>query len=254
MSELSASIEARRTAVLDKMANSARKRGRSVESVRLVVVTKTQPLVVVEAALEAGARIFGENYAEEAAEKIEALRRKAMAGSGRNVTAVEWHMIGHIQSRKAELVATHFALVHSLDSLKLARRLDREAGQLKREIPVLLEFNVGGEASKHGWPAADEGRWAELLQEMEAVSALPNLKVRGLMTMPPLSTDPEAARPYFRRLGRLHDYLTQHEPGISLVELSMGTSADYQVAIEEGATLVRIGQAILGPRPGAEVG
>ncbi len=239
--------------VLDKMAVSARKSGRLIESVRLVVVTKTQSLDVIEAALEAGARILGENYAEEAAEKIEALRGKSPAAAAGNGIAAEWHMIGHIQSRKAELVAAYFALVHSLDSLKLAQRLDRAAGALKREMPVLLEFNVGGEASKQGWPAWDEGNWAALLQEIEAVSALPNLKVRGLMTMPPLSTDPEAARPYFRRLGRLRDYLAKHEPATSLDELSMGTSADFEVAIEEGATLVRIGQAILGPRSHAEV-
>ena len=200
MSELSASIQERRTRVLDKMAAAARQSGRPIESVRLVVVTKTQPLVVIEAALEAGVRILGENYAEEAAEKIAALQGRSPAMTAANGTGVEWHMIGHVQSRKAELVATHFALVHSLDSLKLAQRLDRAARLLNREMPVLLEFNVGGEASKAGWLAADEGRWSELLPDMQVLSALPNLRVRGLMTMPPLSTDPETARPYFRRL------------------------------------------------------
>ncbi len=196
----------------------------------------------MEAAFEIGARTFGENYAEESIPKIEALRREQ----------VEWHMIGHVQSRKAALVAEHFALVHSVDSLKLANRLDRAAAELGRDLPVLLEYNVGGESGKGGWTAAEESQWPGLLPDAEAIVALPRLQVRGLMTMPPLSPDHEASRVYFSRLRRLRDYLARRLPQASWDELSMGTSADYPVAVEEGATLVRIGQAILGPRPAKE--
>ena len=219
---------------------AARKGGRDADAVRLVVVTKTQPLETVRAAIEAGAQILGENYAEEAADKIAAVGLQS---------GVEWHMIGHVQSRKAGLVAQHFDLIHSLDSLRLAERLNRAALEAGRTLPVLLEFNVSGEKSKHGWTAADEAEWAGLTGEVQAVAALTSLRVRGLMTMPPLSTDPEAARSYFQRLRRLRDFLAASVPQAEWHELSMGTSADFAVAVEEGATLVRVGQAILGPRP-----
>ena len=210
---------------------------------RLVVVTKLQPIEVIQAVIEAGARMLGENYAEEAADKI------AFLGSQ---SGVEWHMIGHVQSRKASLVAQHFDLIHSLDSLKLAQRLNRSAADLGRILPILLEFNVSGEKSKHGWEATDESMWRDLLKDANAIAVLPNLKIQGLMTMPPLSTDPDAARIYFRKLHRLRDFLMWHVPQAEWMELSMGTSTDYAVAVEEGATLVRIGQAILGPRPVTE--
>ena len=235
------SIRERYLQTLDTIAAAARRSDRSAGSVRLVVVTKTQPLEIVQAAIEAGAKLLGENYAEEAVGKILALESHS---------AVEWHMIGHVQGRKAQLVAEHFALFHSLDGLKLAQRVDRFAAQFKRRLPVLLEFNVGGEQSKHGWPAFDESRWPGLLADVNSIAALPNLQVRGLMTMPPLALDPSAARPYFERLRRLRDFLSKQAPHIEWNELSMGTSADYSVAVEEGATLVRVGQAILGPRPG----
>ncbi len=226
--------------VLDAISAAAQRSGRDAAAVRLVVVTKMQPAEIVRAAIEAGAKILGENYAEEAAEKIEAVGHQS---------GVEWHMIGHIQSRKAQLVAQHFDLVHSLDSLRLAERLNRFAAEAGRTLPVLLEFNVSGEASKHGWTAASEAQWMELVPDVKAIAALTNLKVRGLMTMPPLSTDPEAARVHFRRLRSLRDFFAQHIPEAEWQELSMGTSADYTVAVEEGATLVRVGQAIVGPRP-----
>ncbi len=251
MSELAVSICERYLKTLDTIAASARKVGREPESVRLVVVTKMQPIEVVQAAVEAGAKIFGENYAEEAVEKILALKSQ----SSLSQSAVEWHMIGHVQSRKAHLVAEHFALFHSLDSLKLAQKVDRFAAEFKRTLPVLLEFNVGGEESKHGWLASDEARWPELLDDVSAIAALTNLRVRGLMTMPPLSdpstslrTGPETARLYFQRLRRLRDFLSERVTQGEWTELSMGTSADFTVAVEEGATLVRVGQAILGPR------
>jgi pyridoxal phosphate enzyme (YggS family) len=240
MSDLVTSIRQRYLQTLDSIAASARKAGRKPESVRLVVVSKLQPIEVVEAAIEAGAQILGENYPEEAVQKITQLKSQ---------TKVEWHIIGHVQSRKARIVAEYFALFQSLDSLKLAERTDHFAAEFKRVLPVLLEFNVGGEESKSGWQAADETRWKDLLDDVRAITALEHLQVRGLMTMPPLFHDPEAARPYFQRLRRLRDFLAGQFPHVEWRELSMGTSADYAIAVEEGATLVRVGQAILGQRP-----
>ncbi|MBL8099451.1 MAG: YggS family pyridoxal phosphate-dependent enzyme, partial [Anaerolineales bacterium] len=184
-------------------------------------------------------KILGENYAEEGVTKIQSLS---------SFSAVEWHMIGHVQSRKAQLVAEHFNFLHSLDSIKLAKRLDRFCGEAKRTLPVLLEFNVGGEDSKGGWDASDETRWSELLVELNEILALPNLQVRGLMAMPPLGDDAEFSRPFFVKVKRLQEFLIKQFPQVDFSELSMGTSLDYEVAIEEGATFVRVGTAIIGER------
>jgi pyridoxal phosphate enzyme (YggS family) len=239
MSDLVSSIRENYQNTLDQIASAARKSDRDPKEVRLVVVTKSQPLEVVQAAMEAGIHILGENYPEEAVPKIQSLGEQS---------GVEWHMIGHVQSRKARLVADHFALLHSLDSLKLARRLDRFAAEKNRVLPVLLEFNVGGEESKAGWDAAKESQWDALLPDVESILGLPSLRVQGLMTMPPLETDPEDSRRYFQRLRQLRDRLASQFPQAEWRELSMGTSADYPVAVEEGATLVRVGTAIVGAR------
>jgi pyridoxal phosphate enzyme (YggS family) len=153
-----------------------------------------------------------------------------------------------VQSRKARLVADHFALLHSLDSLKLAQRLNRFAGENQRILPVLLEFNVGDEESKSGWGAADESTWDRFLPDVKSILELPNLRVMGLMTMPPISEDPEDSRRFFLRLRLLRDKLASTFSQADWSELSMGTSADYAVAVEEGATLVRVGTAIVGAR------
>ena len=163
-------------------------------------------------------------------------------------SGVEWHMIGHVQSRKARLVADHFALLHSLDSLKLAQRLDRFAAEQDRILPVLLEFNVGGEESKSGWEVSDESTLHKILPDIQSVLDLPNLRVHGLMTMPPLGTEPEDSRRFFQSLRRLRDQLASLYPQTDWRELSMGTSSDYLVAVGEGATLVRVGTAIVGAR------
>jgi PLP dependent protein len=239
MSELVKSIRERYLGTLDVIASAAKRSGRSAEAVRLVVVTKSQPVDVVRAAIEAGAVIVGENYAEEGVTKIQSLR---------DFSAVEWHMIGHVQSRKAALIAQNFNFMHSLDSLKLAKKLDRFCGEFGRTLPVLLEFNVGGEASKGGWEASDETRWAQLSAEISEVFALPNLRVHGLMSMPPLGESAEFSRPYFQKLRRLQEFLASQFQSADLAELSMGTSSDYEVAVEEGATFVRVGTAIVGPR------
>jgi len=239
MPDLVSSIHENYQFTLDQIANAARKSSRDPNETRLVVVTKSQPVEVAQAAIEAGVRILGENYPEEGVMKIQSL-----AGQ----SGVEWHMIGHVQSRKARLVADHFALLHSLDSLKLAQRLNRFAGERDRVLPVLLEFNVGGEESKSGWDASDESRWNALLPDVSAILDLPKLRVHGLMTMPPLGTDPDDSRHFFQRLRSLRDHLASQFPQADWHELSMGTSADYHVAVEEGATLVRVGTAIVGAR------
>ena len=239
MPDLVSSIRENYQYTLDQIATAARKSNRDPGEVRLVVVTKSQPIEVVQAAIDAGVRILGENYPEEAVTKIQSL-----AGQ----TGVEWHMIGHVQSRKARLVADHFALLHSLDSLKLARRLDRFAVEQGRVLPVLLEFNVGGEETKAGWNASDETQWEALVPDVSSILELPNLHIHGLMTMPPLETDPEDSRRFFQRLRNLRDRLASQFPQANWGALSMGTSADYPVAVEEGATLVRVGTAIVGAR------
>ncbi len=230
--------------ILQRIVTAARQAGRSPEAVRLVVVTKGQPVEAVQRVVAAGARCLGENYIEEALEKIQALSSAGVDEYNR----IEWRMIGHVQSRKAGEVAEHFAWCDAVDSLKLARRLDRFAAEAGRSLAVLLECNVSGEESKFGFPAWDKDRWPELVGEFAEVVALPNLQVRGLMTMPPFFDEPERARPFFQRLRRLQAYLASQLPQASWVELSMGMSGDFEAAIQEGATLVRIGTAIMGPR------
>lgn len=239
MNELVQAIRERYNATLDVIAAAAKRSGRTPEAVRLVVVTKTQTLEVTQAVIEAGAVILGENYPEEGAMKIQSLA---------NFSAVEWHMIGHIQSRKAQIVAQNFHTVHSLDSSKLANRLNRFCEEAGRSLPVFLEFNVGGEESKSGWDASSEANWSVLVDEVGALLTLSHLQVRGLMTMPPLGMSAEASRPYFQKLKRLQQFLREQFPAAKFDELSMGTSTDFEVAVEEGATLVRVGTAIVGPR------
>lgn len=239
MSDLVQSIRERYLAALDAIASAAKKAGRTPESVKLVVVTKAQPVEVARAAIEAGARFLGENYAEEGVMKLQSLH---------DFSEVEWHMIGHVQSRKAQLVAANFNFMHSLDSLKLARRLNRFAGEAGRKLPVLLEFNVGSEESKSGWTAWDESGWGLLAEEVSQTLSLTHLQVRGLMSMPPLGETAEFSRSYFQKLRRLRDFLSGQFPQVEWTELSMGTSSDYEVAVEEGATFVRVGTAIVGAR------
>ena len=240
MEALVTQIRERYEDTLEKIAVAAQASDRDPESVRLVVVTKAQPLEVVQAAVEAGAHLLGENYPDESVSKISSFGPES---------GVEWHMIGHVQSRKARLVIEHFDLLHSLDSLKLAKRLDWMAEEARRVLPVMLEFNVGGEESKYGWSAENEKDWPALYPVIESMLELENLQIRGLMAMPPLEADPEDARIYFRTLRLLRDHLAARYPQADWLELSIGTSADYEVAIQEGATLVRIGTAILGSRP-----
>jgi pyridoxal phosphate enzyme (YggS family) len=225
--------------VLENITLAAQRVQRDPASIRLVVVTKTHPAEAVYQVIEAGARTLGENYAEEAVMKM---------GLIGNVPGLEWHMIGHVQSRKAGLVTQHFGLIHSLDSIKLAGRLNRTAGEQGRRARVLIQVNVSGEESKYGYTAWNDGFFPALFLDIEPILAFENIEICGLMTMPPYSDDPEQSRPHFRRLFRLRNALAHRFPTVDWRELSMGMSGDYAVAVEEGATLVRVGTAIMGER------
>ena len=209
---------------------------RSPDSVRVIAVSKGRSPQAIRSVYRAGVRDFGENRLEEALPKIEALD---------DLIDVRWHMIGHVQSRKAQDVIGPFSLIHSVDRVKLARRLDRFAGEAQQRLPVLLECNVSGEASKEGWDMARPEGWPESTRELVQVAALPGLQVLGLMTMAPVSEDPEMVRPIFRRLAELARQMQAAGHG-RWTELSMGMTDDFEVAIEEGATMVRIGRAIFG--------
>ncbi len=212
-----------------RMAAAAQRAGRDPAAVRLVAVSKTVPVELIRQAVAAGQRLFGENYLQEARGKIETLGE-----------AASWHFIGHLQSNKAKAAVHRFELIHGVDRLKLAEALDAAAASKGTIQKILLQVNLAGEASKSGTsPEAAP----ELLRQ---ISQLPHLRVVGLMTMPPF-LDPEAVRPYFRALRELRDRL-QDLGGTPLPELSMGMSGDFEVAIEAGATLVRVGTAIFGSR------
>jgi pyridoxal phosphate enzyme (YggS family) len=199
-----------------------------------VAVSKTVLAERVCQAIEAGVKILGENYVQEAQKKIEVL--------GHNVA---WHFIGHLQTNKAKVAVRLFDLIHSVDSLNLAQELNRQAQDQGKVLPVLLQVNLSGETQKFG---AQE---REIFQVAEKLSGMEGLLVKGLMTMPPYFEDPEASRPYYVELRKLSERLAQQKLARILIEeLSMGMSNDFEVAVEEGATLVRVGTAIFGPRPG----
>lgn len=229
-------LKARLEEVEQRIANAAVRSGRPADAVRLVVVTKGHPSETIRQVVEAGARHLGENYADQALPKIEAL----------GPLDAEWHMIGHIQSRKAAIVAGNFDMVHSLDSVKLARRLD-EARTGKTPLPVLLQINVSGEAQKFGIPAWNQGMLEEAANLIRQMTVFENLDLCGLMTIPPFLPE-EEVRPYFRAVIQAREFFEMQIPGLSLPEMSMGMSGDYEAAVEEGATIVRVGTAILGPR------
>ena len=226
--------------VRERITAAARRAGRDPDHVTLVAVTKNQPREAIAAAFDLGLRHFGENRVEEAEAKIPALP-----------TGITWHMIGHVQSRKAKQVVPLFQVVHSVDSVRLADRLSRLCDEEGARLPVLLQVNVSGEESKYGLAAE---RWAEdgaqrreLLAAVAGIIALPGLEIQGLMTMAPIVSDPEEVRPVFAALRNLRDELAGLHPEVAWHHLSMGMTDDFEVAVEEGATLVRIGRAIFDP-------
>lgn len=218
--------------LFERIGRAAARSGRDAGAVRLLAASKSQSAEKIRAAAAAGVRLFGENYVQEAASK-----KATIAG------AFEWHLIGHLQRNKAKAVLDLFDVIESLDSIELARALDKAAGARGRVVRALIEVNLGGEASKSGVTA-------ERLQPLlETVATLRHVKVEGLMAVPPFFEDSEQTRPYFKELRELRDKLkTTRVANIDLRELSMGMSQDYEVAIEEGATLVRVGTALFGPR------
>ena len=224
-------IAARLAAVRQAVDAAAVRAGRDPDAVRLVAVSKTHPAAAVSAAAEAGQRVFGESRVQEARDKI--------PGSPPDL---EWHFIGHLQKNKVRQALPLFSLFHSIDRTALAEAMSRVAGETGSTVDGLLEVNISGEATKHGFtPDELRAAWPALL-------GLPHLRLRGLMTMAPYSDHPEDARPVFRVLRELRDEL-QGTHGHPLPELSMGMSGDFGPAIEEGATLVRIGSSIFGVRP-----
>ncbi|MEE9144618.1 MAG: YggS family pyridoxal phosphate-dependent enzyme [Candidatus Binatia bacterium] len=202
--------------------------------IRLLAASKSQGIAEIRAAADAGIRLFGENYVQEAKSKTGAIDQP-----------MEWHMIGHLQRNKVKAALDLFSLIQSLDSVELARVLDKEGKKRGRMVRAFVEVNLGGEESKSG---IDKDKVASLLREVENLS---HLRVEGLMTIPPFREEPEAMRPYFRELKELQTELKGLKiPNVDLKELSMGMTHDYPVAIEEGATLVRVGTAIFGARRG----
>jgi pyridoxal phosphate enzyme (YggS family) len=233
-------LESNLGSVRERIAAAARRAGRDPDGVTLVAVTKTQPPDVIQAAHDLGLRNFGENRVGEAEAKV-----------GQLPADITWHMIGHIQSRKANRVVPLFQIVHSIDRLKVAQRLDRVYPEGSAPLPVLLEVNVSGEESKYGFAASrwdsDPAERAALFGAVEEILTLSRLQIQGLMTMAPIVTDPESARPIFVRLRQLRGELAAAYPAADWHHLSMGMTDDFEVAIEEGATLVRIGRAIFSP-------
>jgi pyridoxal phosphate enzyme (YggS family) len=222
--------------VREHLTRAAKRAGRDPDEIALMAVSKTKPVEDIVAAYAAGQRLFGENRVQEFASKLAVL-------GGRVLDGMEFHMIGHLQSNKAKPGAELFHAIDSVDSRKLAERLDSSAELLGKTLDILIEINVGGEEAKSG--IAPSSR--ELDEILEHASEWKNLRVRGLMTVPPFTEDPEGARAYFRQLRELRDSLAKK--GFALDKLSMGMSHDFEVAIEEGSTCVRVGTAIFGERP-----
>ena len=219
-------------AILARIETAARKAGRDPAEVKLVAVSKTRQAAVVDEAARSGQRLFGENYVQE-----------LVAKAGEVTGPVEWHFIGHLQGNKVRQIAGLVTMIHSVDRLSLAQEIDRHWGKLGRLCDLLIAVNIACEGTKCGTTAT------AVFDLVRQVSLLPHLRVRGLMTMPPFFADPEGARPYFRELRRIAgEVAAENIPRVEMTELSMGMSGDFEVAIAEGATLVRVGSAIFGER------
>jgi hypothetical protein len=226
------SIQANLQDIRDRMAAACKRAGRNPDTVRLVAVSKTKPAAMIDQAAAAGQTLFGENYVQEFVAKTE------------EVTApVTWHFIGSLQTNKVKYLAGKVAMIHSVDRLSLAKEIDRQWSKLDRPVDILIQVNLGEEETKSG---TDEAALQDLVRQ---VAVLPYVRIRGLMALPPYLDDPEQVRPFFRRLHQLADGIAAMTlPGVEMRELSMGMSHDFEAAIEEGASLVRVGSAIFGSR------
>lgn len=237
-------------AIQQRIAAAARRVGRAPEEITLIAVTKTHPATTIAHALTAGVTDCGENRVQEADQKIPLLHD----------TPARWHLIGHLQRNKARRAVALFDMIHSVDSFRLAETLDRlvaeqwaeQPERVGQRLPILLQINVSGEQTKEGFALVggleNRAALAELVQAATQIAALPQIEVQGLMTVAPYSEDPEDARPTFCALRQLRDELARQVPQASWQQLSMGMTGDFEVAIEEGATLVRVGRAIFGAR------
>lgn len=226
-------LKERLKSVKQRIAGAAISSGRLPEEIRLVAVSKTMPVEKVREAVDAGVDILGENYIQESRAKVDALIDRD----------VDWHFIGHLQTNKAKYAVRLFDLIHSVDSLKLARELDNQAAKAGKIQSILIQVNVARENSKSGILKEN------LLDLVLKVAQLPNLSLRGLMTMPPFFNAPDKARPYFSELRQLRDEIAKNKiENVKMRELSMGMTGDFEAAISEGATLVRVGTAIFGDR------
>ncbi len=223
-------LASRLQAIRDRISAAAVRCGRAPESVELLAVSKTFPVEAIREAVDSGQILFGENKVQEILAKAPQLPSN-----------LQWHLIGHLQSNKVRKVLPHVRAIHSVDSLDLARDIERISGELGLTTRVYLEVNLGDESSKHGFSAE------ELRAQLEALHAMKRLEIQGLMCIPPFDDDPEKSRPHFVRLRTLRDEL-EKTSGIPLPLLSMGMSHDFEIAIEEGATMVRVGSAIFGER------
>lgn len=221
-----------------KMSYAAMRAGRSPEEVKLIAVTKTVNIEIIKEAIDGGLRVLGENRVQEARAKIEELSR--LSTDNYELTSISWHLVGHLQKNKAKYAVQLFDLIHTIDSVELAEEIDRQAEKRGKIQRVLAQVKLSKEEAKHGVLPKD------LMHLLEKIKALGNLKLEGLMTMPPFFEDTEEARPYFKRLLEVRNEL--EKMGFILPELSMGMSNDFEVAIEEGATMVRIGTALFGER------
>ena len=227
------SVADRLTEVRERIASAARSAGRDPSAVRLIAVSKTFPLQLIREAWSAGQRDFGENRVQEGLQKI----------SESADLEIRWHLLGHLQTNKARKAGQAFATIHGVDSVELLTKLDAAATEGGRSPQLLIQVDLAGEATKHGVPPDEVPRL------FDAAAACRAARVVGLMTLPPFAETPEDARPYFRRLRELRDeWLTSGVPAQMLSELSMGMSGDFEVAVQEGATMVRVGTAIFGSR------
>lgn len=246
-SELIRSIALRYHEVGDRIFQAAERAGRDADEITLVAVTKTWPADVVSAAYHAGIRHVGENRAEEMARK-----RSEVAELLPDVDDLTWHQIGTLQSRKTSLVAEHADLFHALDRMKIAQRLAQQLNELERSLPVLLEVNISGEISKSGFLAnnweEDTTQRENLRNVIETIMHLPGLDLQGMMTIAPWDAAEETIRSIFRRTRSLAEWMQSKVPQATLTQLSMGMSDDFEIAVEEGATIVRVGRAIFGSR------
>jgi len=231
------SIAVNITRLQEHIAAAARRAGRNPNDIILMGVTKTVAPPQIREAYEAGLRVFGENRVQEFATKADALQ---------DLQGAEWHMIGHLQTNKAAKAGEFFAHIDSVDSLRLAQKLNSAAKELNKKLSVLIEINIAGEPAKSGL-APDSAELEELLKAAPQVSSL---EIRGLMTVPPYNENPEQSRPYFRTMRAQFEQIAgRNFPGVHMEVLSMGMSHDFEIAIEEGATCVRLGTAIFGERP-----